>query len=697
MEKITLFLEKQAGKAAAGLAFFYFLFTFSLSWLKYHYFLYNGLDLAIFAQVIFNTSHGRLFQFTLHPQSYLGDHFSLFLLFLAALYYFFSSPLFLLFSQSLAIALAAWPLFLIANEFFSSFRYPRFLSLLAVFAFLFNPFLMEANLFEFHILPFALFFLFFLFYFYLRQQKKAYFLFLVFSLFLREDIALITGFFCLAPFLKIFSYRRPTFKDIKEIFQKEKFWILTPLLFSAGWLFFSFRLISHFSFSGHYKFLTYYQWLGHPRSFGELIKNVFFFLFQHPLLWLAHFYSLNNINFFLALAAPFLFLPFLGLEYFLLISGPIAQVFLSDFGGSNIVIQTHYVIPFIFGSSLAFLMGMKRFLKFSFPRHPLFSWLRIFQREKYLSLLIFCGGVIYFSFCLGPLGAVFSFSHFDSHFRKIGDYFLRQIPPRASVTSSLRFLPNLANRYQLYALNYGFLGKRQFSQKDYKLPPAKYCLVDFSDIISYQIHAKDMAYYRQFYAQGNKHLRDYFANYQLKKVFGTVAFFQRKPKARGWQKLVRVEKAKNISAPLCADNYLSLVKVKARESFSSPVEGRHYSFWWSLRKKPAELSFYALKLIIRDSHGKLLWQRDYPLVYGLYPPFLWQKGELIKIDYWFSWPRKFSSSAFQKEIEIFSWQKADLYLDHFGYIENKIEKKKVFCRLFLGKNAVKRVFSLAAN
>ena len=68
-------IERRAG-FLVGLS----IVIYSILWLvivfwKYNNFLYDALDLGIYAQVFWNTSYGRWFQMSVHPQSYLGDHF----------------------------------------------------------------------------------------------------------------------------------------------------------------------------------------------------------------------------------------------------------------------------------------------------------------------------------------------------------------------------------------------------------------------------------------------------------------------------------------------------------------------------------------------------------------------------------------------------------------------------------------------
>src|SRR4030042_6270726 len=94
----------------------YFVIFSAICIWKYFQFGYNGLDLAIFNQVFYNSASGNLFHFTIHPQSYLGDHFEPVLLLILPFYYFFQHPISLLVLQTLILALTAWPIYLIAKK-----------------------------------------------------------------------------------------------------------------------------------------------------------------------------------------------------------------------------------------------------------------------------------------------------------------------------------------------------------------------------------------------------------------------------------------------------------------------------------------------------------------------------------------------------------------------------------------------------
>lgn len=76
----------------------------------------RNADLAIFNQTLWSTLHGRFMQSSLLGYSYLGDHMSPILLLVLPLYYLQPGPEVLLLVQTMAVASAAVPLYLIARE-----------------------------------------------------------------------------------------------------------------------------------------------------------------------------------------------------------------------------------------------------------------------------------------------------------------------------------------------------------------------------------------------------------------------------------------------------------------------------------------------------------------------------------------------------------------------------------------------------
>ncbi|MCC6382596.1 MAG: DUF2079 domain-containing protein [Dehalococcoidia bacterium] len=72
----------------------------------------NGWDLGLIEQVVWNTAHGDLFQYSFRSMNYAGDHWQPLLLVVVPLQWLFGGPESLLVFQAVVLAAAAVPLFL---------------------------------------------------------------------------------------------------------------------------------------------------------------------------------------------------------------------------------------------------------------------------------------------------------------------------------------------------------------------------------------------------------------------------------------------------------------------------------------------------------------------------------------------------------------------------------------------------------
>ncbi len=145
---------------ALVLALLYAIVFSVLSLLRHAAFETHAFDLGLHHQATWNTLHGRFFQYTLHAMDrydlpiLLGDHVNLILLLALPFYRLFEGAGTLLVLQSLVIGSAAFPLFRVAREVTGGTA----AALLLVTAYLLNPALHAANLFDFHaIVPGAAF------------------------------------------------------------------------------------------------------------------------------------------------------------------------------------------------------------------------------------------------------------------------------------------------------------------------------------------------------------------------------------------------------------------------------------------------------------------------------------------------------------------------------------------------------------
>lgn len=115
----------------------------------------SGHDIISFAQPVFNFLHGNGFTSSVNypyvPQYWLGYHFSPILYLVIPFYYFFPHVETFLTIGSVFVALAAWPIYLTARAILGNSFQALFIALL----YLFNPFVVNGALWNFHEVNFA--------------------------------------------------------------------------------------------------------------------------------------------------------------------------------------------------------------------------------------------------------------------------------------------------------------------------------------------------------------------------------------------------------------------------------------------------------------------------------------------------------------------------------------------------------------
>ena len=121
--------------------------------LRYDTFKATAFDLGNMDQVLWNTIHGRFFQFTNQaidwygPPTRLAFHVEPIILPLSLLYLFHADPRILLVFQTLALVSGALPVFLLTRRYLR--EWPILAALMAT-AYLLSPALIGINVFDFH-------------------------------------------------------------------------------------------------------------------------------------------------------------------------------------------------------------------------------------------------------------------------------------------------------------------------------------------------------------------------------------------------------------------------------------------------------------------------------------------------------------------------------------------------------------------
>ncbi len=304
--------------------------------LRYDTFKATAFDLGNMDQVIWNTIHGRWFQFTNQATDYYGPptrlavHFEPIILPLSLLYLFYADPRILLVFQTLVLVSGALPVFLLTRKYLPEWP---ILAALMVVAYLLSPALLGLNIFDFHPISLATPLL---LYAMLALDHKRYGWFIlacILAAMCKEDIPLTIA--VLGLFL-IWKYKLPRLG-------------ITLTIGGLLWSFIGFSIISHF-YPGaqHNNFWYRYQALG--SSPGEAIVN----LIIHPWLFFTTFVTLNRLYYLASLFRSTGFLSLLAPEWLLLALPGLAVNLLStdSLSYSGVYHYNASIIPFVMLSAI---------------------------------------------------------------------------------------------------------------------------------------------------------------------------------------------------------------------------------------------------------------------------------------------------------------------------------------------------------
>jgi uncharacterized membrane protein len=401
--------------AFLALALAYVLVFGALAILRHNSFHSGGYDLGIFDQVVWNSLHGRLFEnsIMIDSPSFLGHHFSPILLALVPIYAVWSDARALLAVQTLALALAAFPIYWFARK-----QLGAVLALALAGTYFLYPSTQYVNLFEFHeialatpLLAFALFFL-------LRKRTTPFFVCWVLTLLVKEEIAFITVAFGL--FL-LFVQRKRALGLALTVFGTV--WAVVVLQYVIPFFYGT-------AYGEKYYFVERYLYLGNTVS--EIVTTAI----TQPGLVLQHLLVPAKIEFVLQLLIPLAFIPLIGAEVAALALPTLGYLLLGDNAFQNSIRfqYTALLIPFIF---FATAVGLKRL------RHT---------RAVALATLLLVGSLVNYYFqAAGPLARQFDLSQYAvTPHVQLGRQLLNQIPPDAPVMADSNLVPHLSDRQFVY-------------------------------------------------------------------------------------------------------------------------------------------------------------------------------------------------------------------------------------------------------
>lgn len=235
----------------------YLLVFFVLVFLAYSWYKGYHSDLGQYNQTLWATLRGRLFYSSLEETSsasFLSTHVPPFLLALLPVYALHQSPLTFLILRSLALGLAAVPLFYCARRLTGSGA----ASLLLAAAFLFHPEIVAQHFTSGYEVVFVAVFFFAAFYFFQKKSFWPFLLFFLLMLSVREDFVLAGALFGVYALIK----RRPLI------------WVVVPMAVGLLWQAAVFAIMG--AHTEHWVFNLYYGHFGD--SPGQMAKTVL----RHP-------------------------------------------------------------------------------------------------------------------------------------------------------------------------------------------------------------------------------------------------------------------------------------------------------------------------------------------------------------------------------------------------------------------------------
>ena len=308
--------------------FFVFSVVFvSIGILRYLSFCSSGWDFGGLVQAVWNTTKGDiLFSSVDGNINRLGTHFEPILFLLTPFYMLWPNPLFFVIIQSLVLAVAIFPLYLIAKHRLNS----RILIFAFVFAYVLSRAVRGIGLLDFHTDSFLVPLSFFTFYSLVTKRNLFMALGILLMLMCKENASFVVIAFGLFAALTLRRY-------------KLGFFLL--LLGISSWIIETNFIMPYFARTEKYPYLC---WLPFGGTYQENIRAVL----KNPLLLMNLVFGNNKLEFYFKLFGPLGFLSFLSPAHYVLFLIPLTtQVVGSVWHPGMQTISSHYpahTIPFIF-------------------------------------------------------------------------------------------------------------------------------------------------------------------------------------------------------------------------------------------------------------------------------------------------------------------------------------------------------------
>lgn len=418
-KKLEKFIGSHVQEVLAGCMLVLFVGYFSLaSFLRYDNFYTGRFDLGNMDQTVWNTVHGHIFQLTdpngTETVSRLAFHSDFLLAGLAPLYILWEDPRMLLLIQVLIVAIGGIFLYLLAAEILKN----KTIGLVITAAYLLNPSLERATIYDFHAVTLATTFLLASYYFMRRKNYIAFIISAILAGITKEEIWIITGFMGgLVAFQGIFQ----TAKNNQKI--KQVIVGLSLAIASLGIFYFLvWYAIPGSSNSQEHFALSYFN--ENNDSPSSVVKNIFL----APDKTIQKILQNERIDYYQKLFQPVGYLTLFAPQFLILPSADLVLNILSDKGELHQIYYqyTAAITPFLF---IGMIYGIKNIRK-------LLAKVPLSYISGYIMLMAILGAYFY-----GPLpGAV------ESNL----DMFTRPLTNRAYIETALA---TIDQKYSVAATN----------------------------------------------------------------------------------------------------------------------------------------------------------------------------------------------------------------------------------------------------
>lgn len=411
--------------------------------IRHYHFQTQAWDMGIFTQIFWNAAHGNGFVSTLEEiPHHLGIHFSPIFYGLLPFYMLLPSAYTLLWLQTIALGLGAWPLYLLAKKVLND---PRWATIIAA-GYLLYPSTHWINFFDFHEIAFFIPLFITAIYFLETEQWRWMSLFVLLAAMTRED-AVVFVFFV----------------GIYALFKRKNRAGIGILIFSIIYFFLTTKAIMPALGGGLLRLDRYSQF---GSAAPEIIKNLFT---QPSLLW-ATVATAEKLKYVVWMFLPVAFLPFFSRAALLLIAPGLLENLLTRYGSqfSGLYQYDAVLIPGIFLGAIYGVYHLqkypKRFLQRAIIGTLIISWL--------------------FRSPLNPIA--FPKEIFQSN-PKWDTYrtLVQSIPANASVSAYTNLVPHLAQRKNIFMLGQ-------------ETVPPDYLLIDATDAFGFKDEEAFNAYFDRY-------------------------------------------------------------------------------------------------------------------------------------------------------------------------------------------------------